>query len=86
MTNVVPFQSRGSGIARGEAAMARNTAALVADLVAVAEQIRTASEAASHLPYPSLRIERTVQSLLDAITAVERAAAALTNDGEHLPF
>lgn len=86
MTNVVPFQSRSSSPARSNIALARDTAALIADLVEIAEQIRNASAGASSLPYPALQIERAVQSLLDAITAIERAANALTDDGERLPF
>ena len=86
MTNVVPFQNRTSGLARSEAAQARDTAALINDLVGIAEQIRGASSGASSLPYPALRIERAVQSLLDAITAIEQAAHTLADEGECLPF
>ena len=86
MTNVVPFQSRPAGTRHLGAATARDTGALIADLVAIAERIRTAGEDASGLPYPRLQIERTVQSLLDAISAVEQAAGTLTNDDPRLSF
>ena len=86
MTNVVPFRSRPAGLSHAGNPGPRDTGALIADLVAIADQIRMASDDASGLPYPKLQIERTVQSLLDAITAVEQAARTLTNDDPRLSF
>ena len=86
MTNVVPLKPRGQQHAPLPAAVARDTAALVADLVDLAEQIRVTSERAAALAHPGLRVERTVQCVLDAVTAIERAADALTDNGEYLPF
>ena len=80
MTNVIPFQLRPTAASPGPTG-APDTATVLSELVAIAGQIRAASEDASGLPYPTLQIERTVQSLLDAISAVERAAQMLTNDG-----
>jgi hypothetical protein len=85
MSNVVPLRPRGSG--PGEPAPGgRDTAALVSDLVDLVEGLRTASGRAAALQRPGLEAERTIQLLLDAVTAVERAAETLTDNGEYTPF
>lgn len=83
MTNVVPLKPRGMG---REAALARETAALVGDLVGLMDQIRAVAERSANLTHPPAKIERTVQSLLDAVSALEHATETLTDEGAYTPF
>jgi hypothetical protein len=87
MTNVVPFVSRAqAGSAADPAAAARTTPSVVADLVSVVAEIRDISERGLPLPNEPLEVERTLQALVDAISAIEHATDVLTHHGERTPF
>jgi len=87
MTNVIPFAVRAEiNPALDAASMARTTAAVVADLVSMVEEIRDISERVLPLPYDAREVERTLQALLDAISAIEHATNVLTQHGERTPF
>ena len=87
MSNVIPLVARaGINPALDTVAMARTTAAVVADLVSMVEEIRGISERVLPLPYDAREVERTLQALLDAISAIEHATSALTQHGERTPF
>jgi len=70
----------------GIPATARTTAAVVADLLSVAAEIKELSERVLPLPYDAREVERTLQALLDAISAIEHATEMLTQPGERTPF
>ena len=87
MTNVIPFLVRaGISPALDAASTARTTASVVADLVSMVEEIQGISERVLPLPYDARDVERTIQALLDAISAIEHATDVLTNHGERTPF
>jgi ferritin-like protein len=87
MTNVVPFVSRAqAGSAADPAAAARTTASVVADLVSVVAEIRDISGRVLPLPNEPLEVERTLQALVDASSAIEHATEVLTHHGERTPF
>ena len=87
MTNVVPFVSRAqAGSASDPAAAARTTASVVTDLVSVVAEIREISERVLPLPNEPLEVERTLQALVDAISAIEHATDVLTHHGERTLF
>jgi hypothetical protein len=87
MTNVVPFVSRAqTGSGADPAAAARTTASVVADLASVVAQIRDISGRILPLPHEPLEVERTLQALMDAISAIEHATEVLTCHGERTPF
>ena len=87
MTNVIPFVTRGSmGLAIDSAATARTTASVVADLLSVVAEIKEISERVLPLPYEARDVERAIQALLDAISAIEHATEVLTQNGERTPF
>ncbi len=69
MSNVLPFRPRPA-----VATLARcEVVAVAGDLLTLLEQLEDVSaRAACHRP-PPIEVERTVQHLLDAISAVERA-------------
>lgn len=67
MSNVVPFR-------RPEATETRGDVVAVADdLFALLDQLQDLSARAAQMGRPTREVERTVQNLLDAVTAVERA-------------
>jgi len=93
MTNIIPFVARAdthSMVAplsvADPAATARTTASVVSDLVSVVAEIRELSERVLPLPNDAREAERTIQALLDAISAIEHASDILTQHGEHIPF
>jgi len=87
MTNVIPFAVRAkTNPALNAIATGRSTASVVADLVSTVEQIKEISERVIPLPYDAREVERTIQALLDAISALEHATDVLTNHGERAPF
>ncbi len=87
MSNVIPFLARaGLNPALDAASSARTTAAVVADLVSVVAEIKELSERVLPLPYDAREVERTLQALLDAISAIEHAADVLTQHGERTLF
>jgi hypothetical protein len=87
MTNVIPFAVRAEiNPALSAVATGRTAASVVADLVSTVEQIRDISERVLPLPYDARDVERTIQALLDAISAIEHATDVLTNHGERTPF
>jgi hypothetical protein len=67
-------------------ATAHTTASVVADLVSTVKQIRDISERVLPLPYDARDVERTIQALLDAVSAIEHATNVLTKHGERTPF
>ena len=87
MTNVIPFVIRSErDPPRDAVAAARTTASVVADLVGLVAQIKEITGCVLPLPYEAQEIERTVQALLDAISAIEHATEVLTRHGERTPF
>ncbi|WP_375408736.1 hypothetical protein [uncultured Methylobacterium sp.] len=67
MSNVVPFR-------RPEAPETRvDVVAVADDLFALLDQLQDLSARAAQMGRPTREVERTVQNLLDAVTAVERA-------------
>ncbi len=87
MTNVVPFVSRAqAGSAADPATAARTTASVVADLVSVVAENRDISGHVLPLPHEPREVERTLQALMDAISAIEHATEVLTQHGERTPF
>jgi hypothetical protein len=87
MTNVVPFVSRTHAAPTVDpAAAARTTASVVADLVSVVAEIREISERVLPLPNEPREVERTLQALMEAISAIEHATEVLTHHGECTPF
>jgi len=87
MTNVIPFVSRDyGGPAVDPVAAARATASVVADLVSMVAEIREISGRVLPLPNDAGEVERTLQALLDAISAIEHATDVLTQHGEPCRF
>ena len=87
MTNVVPSVSRAhADLTAGPAAAARATTSVVADLVSVVAEIKESSARVLPLPNEPLEVERTLQALVDAISAIEHATEVLTCHGERTPF
>jgi hypothetical protein len=87
MSNVIPLVARaGINPALDAASTARTTASVVADLVSTVEEIRDISKRVLPLPYDAREVERTLQALLDAISAIEHATNVLTQHGERTPF
>jgi hypothetical protein len=87
MTNVIRFVARAdTRLVADPVATARTTAAAVADLVSVVAEIKEISERVLPLPYDAREIERTLQALLDAISAIEHATDVLTHHGERTPL
>ena len=58
----------------------------MADLVSVVAEIKQLSERVLPLPYDAREVERTIQALLDAISAIEHATDVLPQHGERTPF
>ncbi len=52
----------------------------------MAAQIEEISGRVLPLPNDAREVERTLQALLDAISAIERATDILTHSGERVPF
>ena len=87
MTNVVPFVCRApAGSTADPAAAARPTASVVADLVSVVAEIRDISGRVLPLPNEPREVERTLQALMEAISAIEHATDVVTCHGERTPF
>jgi len=87
MTNVIPFVARAdTRLVADPVETARTTAAVVADLVNVVAEIREISGRVLLLPNDAREVERTIQALLDAISAIEHASDVLTRNGERTPF
>ena len=69
MSNVLPFHPR-----RPAQTLARcEVVAVAADLLTLLDQLEDVSARAAAMGRPALEVERTVQHLLDAVSAVERA-------------
>ena len=87
MTNVVPFVSRAHAAPTVDpAAAARATASVVADLVSVEAEIRDISGRVLPLRHEPREVERTLQALMDGVSAIEHATEVLTCHGERTPF
>lgn len=69
MSNVVPFLRRPPA----PAVVVTDVVAVADDLFALLEQLEIVSARAAAMGRPAREVERTVQNLLDAVTAVERA-------------
>ena len=76
MSNIVPLRSP-RPVPDALRAPEGEREALTADLFALAAALQTATRRAGELPNPALQEELTVQSLHDALSAVERAARSL---------
>ncbi|ACA19659.1 hypothetical protein M446_5341 [Methylobacterium sp. 4-46] len=81
MSNVVPLRAR-----TAPDVSAREVAAVVSDLVAIAEQLHDIGARTASLGRPRPETERSVQMLLDAVTSVERALDVITDGGDYAPF
>jgi hypothetical protein len=81
MSNVVPLRKRPA-----PETAARATAAVVTDLVGIAEQLHDIGARAAALGRPRPETEHTVQMVLDAVTAIERALDLITDGGDYTPF
>src|SRR5215204_5840902 len=86
MSNVIPFMVRAGMNPALDTATVRNTASVVADLVSVVAEIKQLSERVLPLPCDAREVERAIQALLDAISAIEHATDVLTQHGERTPF
>jgi len=93
MANVIPFVSRADphprpapAVVADPVATARTTASVVDDLVGLVAEIKAISGRVLPLPYEAREVERTLQALLDAISAIEHATCVLTSEGERTPF
>jgi hypothetical protein len=87
MAEVISFVARTRAEPATDAAsVARTTASVVADLVSVVEQVKAISGRVLPLPSEPQEVERTLQALLDAISALEHATDVLTHHGERTPF
>lgn len=69
MSNVVPFLRRPPA----PPPAVTDVVAVADDLFALLEQLEAVSARAASMGRPAREVERTVQNLLDAVTAVERA-------------
>lgn len=79
MSNVLPFRPRPA-----VASLARcEVVAVAGDLLTLLEQLEDVSARASATGRPPIEVERTVQHLLDAISAVERALDCI-GEGEQV--
>lgn len=85
MTNVIPFTSR---LRQEPVAVPADEerAALAAELIELIGRVRETTERTAALSGPGFQVEQAAQHLLDAVTALERAVDALTEDGEWVPF
>ncbi|AWN42496.1 hypothetical protein U8607_16825 [Methylobacterium durans] len=81
MSNVLPFRQRQPAVqlARCE------VVAVAGDLLDVLEQLEALSARAAAMGRPPLEVERTVQNLLDAVSAVERALDCIGEGDEAAP-
>lgn len=86
MTNVISLQGRLNVNPRGPEDQDRARAAVVAELTELLERLRRSAEHAACLSGPTLQVQRSAQHILDAMTALERAADDLTNEGRWYPF
>ena len=69
MSNVVPFLRRPAD----PPVVNSDVVAVADDLFALLEQLEIVGARAAAMGRPAREVERTVQNLLDAVTAVERA-------------
>ena len=86
MTNVIPFTARRKQEQPAVSPDDEERAALAATLIDLIAQVREAAGQATSLGGPALQVEHTAQHLMDAVTALECAVEALTEDGEWVPF
>lgn len=81
MSNVLPFRPRAS-----VAPLARCEVVTVAgDLLELLEQLEDVSARAAAMGRPAREVERTVQHLLDAVGAVERALDCIGEGEQSAP-
>jgi hypothetical protein len=79
MSNVLPFRPR-----QATARLARcEVVAVASELLTLLEQLEDVSARAAATGRPAPEVERTVQHLLDAVTAVERALDCI-GEGEQV--
>ncbi|MCJ2017831.1 MULTISPECIES: hypothetical protein [unclassified Methylobacterium] len=81
MSNVLPFRPR-ANVAR----LARCEVVTVAgDLLELLDQLEDVSARAAAMGRPAREVERTVQHLLDAVSAVERALDCIGEGEQSAP-
>ncbi|MCJ2062537.1 hypothetical protein MKK63_07440 [Methylobacterium sp. J-088] len=81
MSNVLPFRPR-ANVAR----LARCEVVTVAgDLLELLDQLEDVSARAAAMGRPAREVERTVQNLLDAVSAVERALDCIGEGEQSAP-
>ena len=84
MTNVVPLRPGawpdGQGVTT---TAARDATALVGLLTCLTEQIEGAGARVALLDRPALQIERVIQALFDATSALEQATDVLVESEDH---
>lgn len=81
MSNVVPFRRPISLASRAGC----DVVAVADDLFAVLDQLQDIAARAALTGRPAIETERTVQHLLDAISAVERAVDCIGEGGAATP-
>ena len=81
MSNGLPFRPR-----RAAPPLARCEVVTVAgDLLTLLEQLEDVSARAAAMGRPAIEVERTVQNLLDAVSAVERALDCIGEGEQQAP-
>lgn len=81
MSNVVPFRRPAPVISRARC----DVISVADDLFAVLDDLQSLAERAALMGRPALEVERTVQNLLDAVGAVERALDCIGEGSEAAP-
>ncbi len=82
MSNILPFRPRPA-----VATLARcEVVAVAGDLLVLLEQLEDVSARAAAMGRPAKEVERTVQHLLDAVSAVEHALDCIGEGEQVAPF
>jgi Arc/MetJ family transcription regulator len=84
MSNVISLEDHPKAQAAGWAS-AREREAIAAELSDLMDRIRAAAARITGLPGEPLQVQQAAQHLLDAITAIERAADRLAADPGNAP-
>ncbi|GJE76296.1 hypothetical protein [Methylorubrum suomiense] len=79
MSTVVPFRKLKPATHRRAAS---DAAAVASDLLELLDQLESLVERAAAMNRPQIEVERSVQHLLDAISAVERASDTIGEGSE----
>lgn len=81
MSNVVPFRRPAPVTSRARC----DVISVADDLFAVLDDLQSLAERAALMGRPAIEVERTVQNLLDAVGAVERALDCIGEGSEAAP-